>query len=205
MINSFDKMSLPLFYEVKEILDADLDMLDLEVNLIALLSNKTQDEVLNMDLDKFSSMTKELSFLSEGITPKTPEMKYRIDGMTLKVQINPDDMTVAQYVDYNTYMQMEDGLERTLGLLSVFLIPKGKKYGEYDINEVKVRLRKMTIVDVTDLSAFFLEWFKELTKATHIYLTKKMEKMKAKETNPQVRKMMMEAVENLQRSGAMLP
>lgn len=205
MIKGYKEMTLDMYFQITEILETDLELIDKEVAIIAIMDNKTQDEVLNMELMDFNNRVNALAFLTTQPQRFMPDMKYKIDGQTFEVMASTDEMTVAQYVDYNAYLQMEDEREKILGFLSVFMIPKGKKYGEYKMDEVKEKLMKMNVEDVYALSAFFLEWSKALTKTTQTYLMKKMRKMIKKEKNPQTRQQMMEALEHLQETGDILP
>lgn len=204
MISSYDDLNVGLFFDIKEILETDLELLDKEVALIAMLDNRTQDEVLSMGVNEFSERVKGLQFLTQQPRQIVPDTKYVIDGMVFSVMMNIADMNVAQYIDYNAYIQMEDERDRLIGLLSVFMIPKGKKYGEYDIEDVKKKLNKMTVTNVMSLSAFFLEWSKALTKATHTYLIKKMKKMIKREKNTEIKTQMMEVLARLEDSGRLL-
>lgn len=204
MITRYEDLSVSRFYEVKDIIDTDLELLDKEVALIALLDDKTQDDVLSMGLGEFHEKVSGLRFLTTLPRQVVPDTKYVIDGLEFSVMLNPDEMTVAQYVDYNAYRQMDDECERMIGMLSVFMIPKGKKYGDYNINEVKEKVGKMNVADAMGMSAFFLEWSKALTKVIHTSLIKKLKKMMRKEKDKEVREKIMEAVTHLEDSGDLL-
>lgn len=205
MIDNYNDLSIDMFYDVKDILESDLELLEKEEALVALLDGKSHDEVLDMSIKTFGDKVKQLQFLTTVPKNKAPETKYVIDGMEFKVILNPEDMNVAQYIDFNEYQQLEDEKERTVGLLSVFMIPSGKKYGEYDIREVKGKIRKMGTSDVLGLSAFFLEWSRALTKTIHTFLIKKLRKMVKKERNNKTKMELMEALIRLEGTGDMLP
>lgn len=203
MIESFEDLKLRVFFDVEDIVASDMDMLDKEVNLISLLAGMSPDEVLNMPLDEFGKYTSKLRFITETPNRKVPKNVYVINGRKYEVQYNADSMTVAQYVDYCTYGREKDEKDKLIGMLSVFLIPKGKKYGEYDMTQVREDMLDMSVTDVYSLSAFFLDWCKALTEATRTCLVRKLKKMARKE-NGQTKTMMEEAIRHLEDAGAIL-
>lgn len=204
MIDTFDKMSLRVFFDVEDITQSDMDLLDKEVNLIALLSGMSPDDVLALPLAEFSKMTSNLQFITGMPNRVVPKTKYKLNGRIYEVMYDADNMNVAQYVDYASYSKLEDGRERLIGLLSVFLIPKGKKYGDgYDMKVVKEDVLDMSVVEVWSMSAFFLDWSKALTKVTQTYLVKKLKKMAKKEKDMERKRMLEEAAATLETSGVM--
>lgn len=205
MIDTYDKMSLRLFFDVEDIAQSDMDLLDKEVNLIALLSGKSPDDILALPLQEFSNMTSSLQFITGMPNRVIPKTKYTLNGRVYEVMYDAEKMNVAQYVDYSSYCNMEDEREKLIGMLSVFMIPKGKKYGEgYDIKVVKEDILDMIVTEVWSMSAFFLDWLKALTKATQTYLVKKLKKTMKKEKDMEKKMMLQEAITNLEQSGAML-
>lgn len=202
MIESFEQMSLRVFFDVEDIVDSDMEMLDKEVNLVSLLGGMTPDEVLNMPLDEFGRYTSKLKFITDSPKRKIPQTTYVVNGRKYNVLLDADSMSVAQYVDYSSYCREEDEREKIIGMLSVFLIPRGKKYGEYDIKQVREDMLEMTVSDVYSLSAFFLDWCKALTKATQTSLVRKLKKMARKEKG-ETKAMMEQAIRHLEQGGAM--
>ena len=83
-------------------------------------------------------------------------------------------------------------------LLSVFLIPKGKKYGEYDLEEVMNDIYNyFPIADARAVSFFFTLVLQSLTKATLISLErrtkKELKKTKTKEEKEKI-EMLLETI-----------
>ena len=90
-------------------------------------------------------------------------------------------MTVAQYVDFQTYWLQRDNMKNIIGnLLAIFIIPKGKKYNEgYDINQVvNDIMNNIDIMTAEEILFFFLSSYLISIKITLNYLNLKMKMIK---------------------------
>ena len=202
MIDNYNDLTIGKYMEVKAILDGEvIDEYTTNIQLVAVLNDMTEDEVVNLGLVEYRKLNEKLVFLTEMPVQKMVADKYRIGGYELDTMLNVDAMTVSQYIDYQTFVKDTD--KYLVEMLSIFLIPKGCKYNEgYDILDVQRAIRdNLSIVDAMALSAFFLLWFRSLTKATLTSLTKRLKKMKKQMKNPQEIQKMEEAIANLERSG----
>lgn len=202
MIDNYNDLTIGKYQEIQAVLNGDIvDEYATNIQLVSILSDMTEDEVGNMGLTEYKALNQKLIFLTEMPVQKMVADKYKIGGFELETMLAIDKMTVSQYVDYQTFVKEPD--KYLVELLSIFLIPKGKKYNEgYDIIEVQKAIRdNLSIVDAMSLSAFFLLWYQSLTKATVTYLTKKMKKMKKKMKNQEEIQKMEEAIRNLETAG----
>lgn len=204
MIDSFNKMTIKVYREVKEIIEnyanADNDY-QMKVELIAVLNDMEEEDVLDLSLTTFNVLVQSLGFLYETPQKRIPLTKYKLGGIELETMMDIHTMTAGQFIDYQTYVKDVD--KYLAELLSVFLIPKGKKYNDgYDITEVqRVINENLSIVDAMSLSAFFLEWYKSLLKVTVSCLSKKLTKMMKKEKNKEIQEKYKQALEHLEKSG----
>lgn len=200
MIDSYEKLTVGKYLDIKEILEDDTDELDKNVRMIAVLGEFDEEDVLEFPLQVFNRYLQATSFLMENPRKRVVSTSYVLGGQKLDVQLNVEKMTTAQFIDYQTFVKDDD---KIVELLSVFLIPKGKKYNkEYDILDVQKLIREnLCILDAISMSAFFLEWCQALSQVTITSLTKKMKKMMRKEKDMEKKKMMQEAITNLERSG----
>lgn len=200
MIDSYEKLTVGKYLDIKEILEDDTDELDKNVRMIAVLGEFDEEDVLEFPLQVFNRYLQATSFLMENPKKRVVSTSYVLGGHRLEVQLNVEKMTTAQFIDYQTFVKDDD---KIVELLSVFLIPKGKKYNkEYDILDVQKLIREnLSILDAISMSAFFLEWCQALSQVTITSLTKKMKKMMRKEKDMEKKKMMQEAITNLERSG----
>ena len=202
MIDNYNDLTIGKYQEIQVVLnDKEVDAYATNIQLIAVLADMDEDEVGNLSLTEFQKYNQKLIFLTQDPPKRMVADKYKIGGYELVTMLAIDKMTVSQYMDYQTFVKDMD--KYLVELLSIFLIPKGKKYNEgYDIIEVQKVIREnLSIVDAMSLSAFFLLWYQSLTKVTVTSLTKKMKKMKKQMKNPQEIQKMEEVIMNLENVG----
>ena len=202
MIDNYNDLTIGKYQEIKAVIDGEVvEEYATNISLVAILADMTEDEVMSLDLKEYKVLNQKLTFLMEEPPRRMVADKYKIGGFELETMLAVDKMTVAQYVDYQTFVKDMD--KYLVEMLSIFLIPKGKKYNEgYDIVEVQKAIRdNLSIVDAMSLSAFFLLWYQSLTKATLTSLTKKLKRMKRKMKEKEQIQKMEEAIANLENAG----
>lgn len=160
----------------------EMEMLNANIEMLAVLCDCDEDVIANLTTSEFTYLLSQTEFLKE--MPKVKiEDTYVINGTTYKVFLSLKQMSVAQYVDFQTYFKDQQKYFREL--LSIFLIPKGKKYGEdYNIDDTINDIGEyLSIVDANSILFFFAILFQSLTKVTLNYSIKEMKKLKKKMTN----------------------
>lgn len=200
MIDTYDKLTIGKYLEIKAIIEDNCDEVDKNVRMVAVLGDFDEEDVLDFTLPVFRRYMQSLGFLTE--KPKTRPVltSYKLGDMVLETVLNVESMTTSQFIDYQTFIKEDN---KICELLSCFLIPKGKKYNkEYDIIEVQKLIRdNLSIIDALSLSAFFLQWYQALSQTIITSLIKKMKKMKKKEKNKEIILKIEEVIANLERSG----
>lgn len=202
MIDNYNDLTVGKYQEIRALLNGEVvDEYSTNIQLVSILSDMTEDEVLSLELTQYKALNQKLSFLLQEPPKRMIANVYKIGGYELETMLAIDKMSVAQYVDYQTFVKDTDKF--LVEMLSIFLIPKGHKYNEgYDIIEVQKAIRdNLSIVDAMSLSAFFLLWSQSLMKATLTSLTKKAKKMKKQMKNPMEIQKMEEAIANLENAG----
>lgn len=190
MIDNYNDLTIEKYIEIKEILEYGFDEYETQVKLISVLADLDEDAVGNLSLIGFQKYNQKLAFLLNEPPKRMVADKYKLGGYEFNTMTNIQDMTVSQFIDYQTFVKDPD--RYLVELLSVFLIPKGKKYNDgYDIIDVQRVIRSnISIVDAMSLSAFFLLLYQSLTKAILTSLTKKLKRMKRKmKTQEEIQKM----------------
>lgn len=203
MIDSYKDLPLYKWFEINEILTSGESDIDKQIDIICVLGDYERDYVEGLSLSEYSLLVDKTRFIMTQPKNSLPEKRYKIGEFELVPMLNAKDMNVAQYTDYSTYLQLTDIQERMTGLISVFLIPKGKKYNDgYSIERLKeLILTEMSIETALNLSAFFLEYTKAWLKGTQTCLVKRLKKMKlTKEQRMEMEK----ALEDLEAAGDML-
>ena len=198
--NNWQSISIKKFDEISEILSHinnvnDDEALEININLLSILCDVSAEEIEDLPLTEFSKLVKQTEFLKE--MPKVDiKDSYVINGKKYVLLANVQKMTTAQYIDYQTLVKNAD--KNVKELLSVFLIPKGKKYGEYDLEEVMSDIYNyFPIADARAVSFFFTLVLQSLTKATLISLErrtkKELKKTKTKEEKEKI-EMLLETI-----------
>lgn len=191
--NKWGDISIKKFDEINNILSHinnvnEDEALEININLLSILCDVSVEEIEDLPLTEFSKLVKQTEFLKE--MPKVDiKDNYVINGKKYVLCANVSKMTTAQYIDYQTLVKNAD--KNVKELLSVFLIPKGKKYGEYDLEEVMNDIYNyFPIADARAVSFFFTLVLQSLTKATLISLErrtkKELKKTKTKEEKEKI-------------------
>ena len=171
MINDYNKLSLGKYLDIQKVAkDESLEDIDKQVAILAILGDMTEDEVLDLPILEYKSMSEQSKFLEKPVNvPKHIASKYELAGWSLVPTTDIRKMTTAQYIDFQTYSRDAD--MKLVEILSCFLIPQGKKYNEdYDMAELQSVIRDhLTIPNCLALSAFFLRKFNNSIRGTLIY------------------------------------
>lgn len=171
--NSWNKITYSIWNKIEKLNDLKDDF-EKNVGLLAILADIDEDTLLSMPLPQFAKLMSKTEFIKDLPTAEIKE-EYVVNGNKYVIKLNPQYFTVNQWVDYNSLAGDINNKDR---LLATVLLPKGKEYGNYDIEEVVKDINDMPIVDIFAIHAFFLISFKALLHATQQYLIKKLKKMK---------------------------
>lgn len=192
-------VSINLFYEIKKIMDADLEETDRKIKILALLMNETEEEFSGRKIGEVQELAEQLNFMQKDPFIKTNDVKTLfINGAEYELRTKLEDYSVAQYVDFQNYIK--DGQNNLARMLSTVIIPVGKKYNDgYDIEEVIQNIGdNLSIAHANYIMFFFtkklvssikvtrasLVWLKKMMnwnkkmKMKKMWLKKKMQKLK---------------------------
>lgn len=131
MITSYETLPLGKYEAIQALAgekDADLDV-------IGILADLTEDELLNMPLTQYAQLRDDAAFLFHEPKGHKLAKRYKLTTCEVIPCTNERNLTTAQYIDFKELIKTDHS---TADLLSVFLIPEGKTYGEgYDIVELR--------------------------------------------------------------------
>ena len=199
--NPFDweNITIEKYYDIKDILDDETDDdITKNVKLVAVITDKDEDEVWNMDLTEAGEYISKLRFLNKFDIPDHPNMKFNLPGYQLKVMKDVTKINVAQYVDFQNFIKMplREGMEK---ILSIFLIPEDHKYNEgYDIIDLQKVIRENMSFRVAEgLLSFFLNRYGRSLVHSLTYCKHQMKKMKDKEMMEKLEKTQKEITQRL--------
>lgn len=171
--NSWDKITFAVWNKIEKLNDLEDDF-EKNVGLLAILADVDEDTLLSMPLPQFAKLMAETEFMQKMPTAEIKE-EYVVNGNKYVVKINPQHFTVNQWVDYSTLSA--NMKENKVRVLATVILPKGKEYGNYDIEEVIKDINDMPITDIFAINAFFLLSYKALLIGTLTFSVKKMKKI----------------------------
>lgn len=175
MITSYKELPLGKWEEIYKLKNEEDNELS-QIKLLSILSDMTENEILDLPLNEFKSLNNLSIFLLEPPLKKQVETEYLLGENIYEVISNPNDLIVSQFIDYQTFVKDVD--KYLVELIGVFLVPKGKKYNtDYDIRDAHEDIRKyLSIEDAISLSAFFLLLSQTWLETMETYLIKKAKK-----------------------------
>lgn len=178
--NPFDweNITIEKYYDLQDILNDEYDDdITKNVKMVALITDKDESEVWDMDLTEAGEYISKLTFLNNFDIPDNPNMVITLPGYQLKVMKDVTKISVAQYVDFQSFVKMplRESMEK---ILSIFLIPEGCKYNDgYDIIDLQKVIRENMSFRVAEgLLSFFIERYGKLLIHSLAYCRKQMKK-----------------------------
>ena len=177
---SWDNITIEKYYTIMDILNDETDDdITKNVKLVAILLDKDEEEIWDMDLSEAGDYISRLMFLNKFDIPSHPNMNIKLPGYDLKVMKDVTKINVAQYVDFQNFVKLplREGMDK---LLSIFLIPEGFKYNDgYDIIEVQKTIRENLSFRVAEgLLGFFIEKYGKLLIHSLVYCRRQVRKTK---------------------------
>lgn len=194
MINNYKDLTLEKYIELYELDIHGMEEIDIQSNIIAILSDMTVDEVLDLPIPQYKKLAQQTAFMTVPPQVKPRKIsKIMINGKNFKVLDKIEDMTTGQYIDYQTYISNGD-IKMLPYILSCLIIPEGEKYG--DSNTVE-DLKQMTVEEALTISNFFMNKSRSLIRTTLRYLGWMMKRKMKKTKDETVKTQMMEAIQKL--------
>ena len=177
---NWDSITIEKYYELQDILNDEVDDdITKNVKMVALITDKDENEIWDMDLTQAGEYISKLTFLNKFDIPDHPNMKFNLPGYQLKVMKDVTKINVAQYVDFQNFIKMplREGMEK---ILSIFLIPEDHKYNEgYDIIDLQKVIRENMSFRVAEgLLSFFIEKYGKLLIHSLVYCRRQVKKTK---------------------------
>ena len=188
-VKSFNQVSIKLYRKLKEVTeDPSKSELVKSVEIVALLNDKTVDEVLHLPIPEFNSLVAETSFLDHPKLehPKATAPRFiKIGDQKFSLELDVYKWSTARFIDFQTFIKEGSRPEDKMycNALACILVPEGKEYGkDYDPLEV-ARLIEDSLDIVTAKQVFFYwkrRWLGSL-KVIQSYLTWILKKAQKKD------------------------
>lgn len=196
MIDSFNKLSIAKYLEIKDILEEERDEYICMPRIIAVLNDLSEDEVSTLPLSQFKDMARHTGFLftpmnAKAYAPKT----LMINGREYEVTRDAKQLTAGQYIDFQTFGKMGDEYTYLPNMLACFIVPKGKRYGEgYDVMDMAETLKNhLDIYTASQILNFFGKASLKSIKRTLLYLETLLWRLRRKEKTPEIKEQIAQA------------
>lgn len=147
--------------------------------------------LLGVDTDdmtwaEFCKELSKLDFLNKPMPKTIIRNSYRLNGRKYNCFANLQELTVSRYMDFVNLSKTKDLVK----ILAVFLIPDGKEYGSYDLDEVYEDIKTMNVVEASGIFNFFPLEFRACIEVLKDYSMKKLKK------SPELRKAVLAIMES---------
>lgn len=139
------------------------------LKVAAIVAEEDYDRILLEPLASAKRYVEAASFLLEKPKPIKAKRYYTVNGREYKLFKKPEDMNVAQYIDFQAIYL--DGFDkRPAELLSIMLIPKGHEYNDgYDKEEVIEDMYDMRVEEALGICDFFIKRYSRSIKQALAY------------------------------------
>lgn len=159
MIENYSQLPLGRYIDITSVLSDDtLGEVDRQVRVLAILSGRTEDDLLNAPITDYADFARRAQFLDKApeVTAEAKDV-YVLGAFRLVPVKDARKMTAAQYIDFQTFGR--DAGNNIVEMLSCLLVPEGMRYNDgYDVLEVQAAIREhMDCVSALGVYAFFFE------------------------------------------------
>ena len=189
IIDNYNELSIGKYMDICNLCrDEYMEEIDRQVAIISILTDRTDEEILNLPIVEYTELVKKSRFLEEGTSSAHARISknYLVGEFELIPATDINKITTAQYIDFQTFSKR--GEDSIVELLSCFLIPKGKKYcQDYDVIQVQKAIHDyLSVSNVMSLSAFFLLSYRESMINILTFSRKKAMRMKDSEEKTKI-------------------
>lgn len=176
---TWDDINIKLYKRLYALSNDIEDVIDCEIAIVALLCDCSEDEILNLPIGEYQRLRGECQWIAskpdvKPYAPKSIKLKMEYD-----VYYDVSKITTAQFIDFQNYLKQNDMDKYLTNILAVFIVPKGKMYGEVPVEDVMADIEdNISIKMALSMCFFFTTEYLTLLKLTLSYLEKRMKKNK---------------------------
>lgn len=162
----WNDLTIGQYERIYSIFKEDIEEEEKMIGVISVVYGISEDEVMCQPLQKTTEMMESVEDLKSFPDDVRTKKRYRLKGKSYNVCSDPDKITTAQYIDYQSYAK--DIESHIAEVLSVVLIPRGKRYGEgYDVAQLIKDIREsFPLGDALSIAKVFrLRWLKSIRRS----------------------------------------
>lgn len=165
MIDNYNDLTLGLYLDIDAVLRSEAEEIDKQIRIIALLSDKTERDILDLPLGDYATLAAKTDFLRHECPPVSAPARVIVGDRAYIPTQDFTKISTAQYVDFQTFSK--EGTDKLAELLSVLLIPEGKTYNEgYDFLQEVADVKTLPLPVALSLVGFFFARLSESMQAS---------------------------------------
>lgn len=155
IIDNMHDLPIGKYLEIQEIGKRQDEAIDKSTAVLSVLTGWSVADIENLSLPEYSALASGCGWLYEEMPIAAVRGEYRIGDYRLRA-VDAESLTYAQFVEFQQFCK--DVESNLLNLLSVVLVPLGKRYGEgYNVRDVRKWIARYLPTDEAfALLAFFL-------------------------------------------------
>jgi len=159
MIKGWNEMPVRVLEQINDINSTHWTDDEKTFRTTALLAGIEYEDFLNLPLDQAGNLVAQTSWLREPPKKVKVQKKYQIGSRTYRLNAKMDELTTAQYMDYQA-LKGGEAQEWIGGLLAIALIPEGESYNESDHNEIVEEIsNNLNVEEALAIADFFTKRF----------------------------------------------
>lgn len=183
-IKSWNECPIGIYRRLAEVCtDPALGEYERAVAKTAILCGCDEQEIWDLPMDAASELFKKTAWTGEFDFDKDVKFKkLKVGKYVCRVDTDMQRFTVGQYFDFTSYWNTENKGENLENLLTVFLVPEGKKYGQdYDVADLKEEITwNLPMTVAQSVCFFFLKELVSSIKVSLIFLDYQIDRMERK-------------------------
>ena len=175
---NWDDINIRLYKKLYALSNNVDDVIDAEIQIVALLCDCSEDDILNLPIPEYQRLRSECQWIASkpDVKPYAPK-SIKLNGNVYDVYYDASKLTTAQYIDFQNYLKQNDIEKYLTHILSVFIVPKDKMYGEVPVEDVMADIEEnISIKMALSMCFFFMTEYLTLIKLILYYLTKRVNK-----------------------------
>lgn len=160
MKSSWSECTMEDFFQLDELMSSTEILPEVKVqHAIAILSSEDPEKIGALSMAQFNDLASHLDFLKEKPKKRIAHETLKVDGNKFKTCLDLSKLTVSQYFDFSTAIDVFNktrDLEDLCSVFSVFIIPEGHEYNDgYDMNTVQQQMKRLKVEEALAVMDFF--------------------------------------------------
>lgn len=165
----------------------ELTSVDKKIEALAILENKTIDEIEEMPMDAIITRLGEINFIPK---TTTPQFKFKHKGKRYKLISNPLELKAHQWIELQEVFQGDiiEALDKIMALLSyeVNIFNRRKRENVTNFEQKVTDFKSLNFGLAYNYAVFFSQVYPILLETTLSYLKEEMQKLNQEVSNLQV-------------------